>query len=134
MNYKRALGLGVLVYVGSFIIGLAACFFVGYDMTAGEPMPDSMYYVGMVAAVVLTYWATRWYLRGRPSYDIVDGGMFGLAIIVIGFILDVIIFGISMGGDISAMKLYYSDARFWITLIIIALTATMTAMCPPRKN
>jgi len=135
-NFKRALGLSVLLYLSTFVVGVAVGYLSGQDMSSMDNLPDSMWYVGMVAAVILSALFTIWYFRNitiLPSAK--SGFLFGLTAIVLGSILDLALFSAgNAGGANMDLGLYYGDYRFWVILVLVVATAKYVGWYKGRKN
>lgn len=134
-NFKRAVGISFALYVATFIVGIASGFASGQDMSRVDNIPDSFWYVGMVAAVVLTALCTLWYFRNTaiiPSWK--SGLYFGFTAVAFSFILDVAIFSIgnSQGAQVDMME-YYSDIRFWIIVVLVIGTAKTVGILKAPK-
>ena len=126
-NFKRALGIALAFYVANFVVGIIAGLISGQDMSSMNTISDSFWYLGMVAAVVLTAIFTMWYFRNpsiKPSAK--NGFYFGLTSVIVAFILDFVFLALgNAGGGNFDMTEYYSDYRFWIIVVLALLTAKL---------
>lgn len=121
-NFKRALGLGIGLYVSTFMVGIICGMISGQDMSSLENIPDSFWYIGMVAAVILTALFTMWYFKNPSIVPSVKAGfLFGLTAVILSSGLDAILF--SVGGQTEQLGMYYGDYRFWIILVLVIATA-----------
>src|SRR3989338_5012842 len=94
-NFKRALGIALVLYVAMFVVGIIAGIVAGVDMSSITNAPDWFWYVGMVSTVVLMCLFAMWYFKTpsvKPSAK--SGLFFGLTAVVVSIILDVITFTI----------------------------------------
>jgi hypothetical protein len=125
-NFKRAVGFAVLLYIATFIVGIVAGVASGQDMSSINTVSDSFWYVGMVAAVVLTTLFTIWYLkRHKVGASAKSGFLFGLTAVVVSSVLDFIFFSLgNAGGAHVDLGQYYGDYRFWIIIVLVVLTAS----------
>jgi drug/metabolite transporter (DMT)-like permease len=125
MNYKRAIGIGVLIYLASMIIGGIVCSMLGIEADMTKPIPTEMWITSAVLAVVLSIAGAYWYFKDKKlTPNARTGAQFGAAVIVVGFLLDVIFFlSLSFQGfdPLTAMSMYYRQLPFWGTLILILL-------------
>jgi hypothetical protein len=130
-NFKRALGIGFLLYVATFVVGMVCAVIAGQDKSIqGGVMPDYFWYVSMVAAVVLTALFSMWYFKNPAIVPSVKSGfLFGLTAVVLAFILDFILFSIGNTSDDPANHIdlgeYYGDYRFWIIIVLVIATAKL---------
>lgn len=127
MSYKfgRAVGISLLLYIATFIVGIVCGVVLGHDMSSMANIPASFWYIGMVAAVILTAVFTLWYFKNSaitPSAK--SGAFFGLTAIVLSSALDFILFSVGNSGGAEAdLGAYYGDFRFWIILLLVLGTA-----------
>jgi len=123
MNYKRAIGIGVLVYFATMIVGIAVCSMLGIKPDITQPIPMTMWIVSAVLAVVLSVAGAYWYFLGKNLKPSLQAGLrFGAVMIAVGFVLDFIFFlTLSFEGHdpFAVMAGYYRQPMFWSTLILI---------------
>jgi hypothetical protein len=132
-NFKRALGMGLGLYVSTFIVGIVCGMISGQDMSSLENIPDSFWYIGMVGAVVLTAIFTHLYFKNPSIVPSVKSGFyFGLTAIVLSSGLDAILF--SLGGTSDQLGEYYGDYRFWIILVLVVATAKLVGHMKKSKT
>jgi hypothetical protein len=67
MNWKRAIGIGCLLYVLSFIVGIIVAVLSGINMETAESVPQSVWVIGMIITVVLVVGATLWYFNKEKA-------------------------------------------------------------------
>ena len=135
-NFKRALGISVVLYLCTFVVGVIALVASGVDMSATDvEMPNSTWYVGMVSAVILTSLFTLWYFGNKAIIPSAKSGLFfGLTSVLFGFVLDMIFFGLgSASGVETELGDYYGDHRYWITLVLVVLTAMLVGIIRSPK-
>jgi|GEM_PF-1544499 len=135
-NFKRALGFAFLLYISTFVVGLAAGIFTGQDMSSMENISESFWYIGMASAVILSALFTLWYFRDRAIVpSLWSGAYFGLTAVGLGIILDVILFtiGNSTGEAVSVWE-YYADYRFWVIVVLVIGTAKAVGWWKEGKN
>jgi hypothetical protein len=135
-NFKRALGIGLVLYIATFATGIICGMVSGTDMSSMNSVPNSFWYVGMVAALVLTTLFTMWYFKNRNIVaSAASGLLFGLTAAVLSFILDFILF--SLGNQSGAnvdLGAYYGDYRFWIVVALVLVSAKVVGWKLGRRN
>lgn len=123
MNYKRAIGISVLVYLGSMVVGMIACAILGIQPDLSAPIPMEMWLTGAGSSVLLSIGGAYWYFLGKGLKPDAQAGLsFGAAVIVTGFVLDALFFAsLSFDGHdpVTVMTMYYSHPMFWVTIALI---------------
>lgn len=125
MNIKRAIGIALLTYIATFIVGILAAIVIGIDLTVETTPPPEMIYVAAFAAVVIAGIFSVWYFKGKSvEVNAKQGLFFGGVMIIIGFIMDIVTFipYVASGGSYDDILKYYSDPVFWVTLILVLVT------------
>lgn len=125
MNYKRAIGIGLLTYIATFIVGMIAAMTLGLDLTSTDAPPPEMFYISAVAAVVIAALFSVWYFKGKNvEVNAQQGLKFGVTLIIIGFIMDFLTFipYVTSGGSYSDLLTYYANPIFLVTLLLILAT------------
>jgi heme A synthase len=138
-NFKRALGIGLALYLGTFVVGIVCGVISGQDMSTMQGMPDSFWYVGMVAAVILTALFSMWYFKSPSVVPSAKSGfLFGLTSVVLAFVLDFILFSLgNMSEDPKNhidLGQYYGDYRFWIIIVLVIVTAKLVGHIKRPKS
>ena len=136
MNYKRALLLSLLAYVISFIVGFLAALAFSVDFSGDEPIPQSLWYVGLVASVIIMASLTLWYFKSdTTTASTLNGLAFGAIAVVFSAALDALIFiPATLSGRGNELISYYSEPLFWITLILVIVTTTLVGYLMGRKS
>jgi len=136
MNYKRAFLFSLLAYVISFFVGLIFALIFSVDFSGDEPVPRVMWYVGLVASVIIMASLTFWYFKSDSTKaSMCNGLMFGSIAVVLGFILDALIFiPAALSGRANDLIKYYSTPLFWITLVAVIATTTLVGYLLGRKS
>ena len=136
MNFKRALWIALLVYGISFIVGSLILVFSGLDLTQVSDVPDIFLYVNILVTVILAVLFTMFYFKDKKvKRNAKEGFYFGLVLILVGFILDIVIFSLGSLASESSLDLldYYSNPIFWLSLVLIIVTATVVGAIKGRK-
>ena len=124
--------MSVLLYISTFIVGIICGVITQADMSSLENVPDSFWYVGMVAAVILTAIFAKLYFRSpKVTPSATSGLLFGLTAVVISGVLDFILF--SAGGQMDQLGTYYGDYRFWIIVGLVIATAKIVGYMKRAK-
>ena len=137
MNLKRAIGVGLLTYLASFIIGIIIMFAMGVDPSQGSEIPKSAFIVNIIITLILAGLFTLFYFKDKKiKRSAKEGFMFGIVLIIIGFILDIIIFTLTSMMTTTQVDLleYYSDPIFWLALILFVLTTTIVGAIKEKKK
>ncbi|MEK6844064.1 MAG: hypothetical protein AABX83_01415 [Nanoarchaeota archaeon] len=135
MNIKRAIWVGVVTYILSFIVGMVSAILIGFDINQAE-MPTSFYVIGIIISIVLAGLFTLVYFRDKKiKASAKEGFYFGLVLIIIGFIMDIIIFsiGAAAGSEMDILA-YYSNSMFWIALVLFVATTTIVGAIKRKKS
>jgi len=127
MNYKRAALLSLLAYVISFAVGILSALIFSVDFSGEAPVPQFMWYVGLLASILIMGGLAFWYFKSdttKPS--LLNGLMFGVIAIVVGFVIDALFFiPAALGGRGGELIAYYLEPFFWITLVAVIATTTL---------
>ena len=127
MNFKRAVGLSVLAYFASFVIGIAVAVVAGIDVAETQAIPPLMWYAGAIAAIVFAVVFTRWYFRSPTVVPSAKAGfLFGLTMVVTGFVLDVVMLLPLLAHDDpwTPILAYYFNPFFLLTLVFVISATT----------
>jgi len=136
MNYKRALLLSLTAYVLSFVVGFISALMFGVDFSGEASVPQSLWYVGLFASILIMGGLTFWYFKSDSTKaTMCNGLMFGAIAVVLGFIIDGLIFiPAAISGRGGELISYYLEPFFWITLIAIIATTTLVGYLLGRKT
>ena len=136
MNLKRATWIALVMYISSFIVGLIPLFFMGINTTNMDELPANFFIIGVIISIVLAGLFSLLYFKDKKiQRNAKEGFYFGLAIIVMSFILEMIISLIFslMVPNIPDMFSYYSTPAFWISLVLVIATATLVGKFKSKK-
>ena len=136
MNFKRAIGIGLLTYIFAFVIGIVVMFLFQVDPSDPFSIPPLVLYVNIGITIILAAFFTLWYLRGKKiKPGMKEGFLFGLVLIIIGTVLDVLLF--TLGAIVLNAPLdiigYYSNPVFWISLLLFLATTTLVGWIAGRR-
>lgn len=130
LTTKRALIFAVLSYAVSFVIGIAYSLATGYDPSQTVGAQPLSFCITIVAgsafsAIVATY---LYFTHKAPKLkaDAKHGFKFGITLLVLGTILDAILFlplVVSMG-KIEQVATYYGNVYFYVALLGVVASAT----------
>ena len=136
MNVKRAVGIGFVAYLCSFVLGIIVVLLYGLDLTQTGKAPKLMLIINILISVVLVALFSLHYLKDkRLKADVKEGLYFGFVLIIIGFVLDFIGFSISFAvGSRQDIIVYYSNPYFWIALALLIATTAIVGYIRGKKN
>ena len=137
-KYWRIVKIGLIAYILSFVIGVAVGFMLGFNYEDADlgALPDSLWYIGMATTAMLTYFMTRLYFNNStvaPSAR--EGLIFGVGVILVGVVLDSILFVpqiVSLG--VSALIAYYTHPFFLLTIAILLAVATAVGILSDKER
>lgn len=136
MQYKRAIGLAVLAYLASFVVGLLT---IALSAIQFIPTQTTGFFYGIqfVSIVVIGAVFAWWYFR--PPYvgtSLKNGFFFGLVVVAVGFVLDTILAipAIVLGVPVAQFVAMYTDPLFWATLALLLATTTGTGALLARNG
>ncbi len=116
MNIKRAIGISVAIYLAFFVVMSISALI--------------MWYVLPFVVILFVCVGAFWYFKSPTvSASARQGFYFGLTILLIGFVLDIlsVLPTLSKGdGLLKSLLDYYSQPLFWVMLVLILLVATLT--------
>jgi ABC-type spermidine/putrescine transport system permease subunit II len=136
MNIKRAIWLGVLTYITSFIVGIILAAILGIDITTGEPLTPTLWYLSIIFTIIVSAIFTYIYFKDEKTKpDFTQGIYFGFVLIVIGFIIDslIIIPYILQGNSKIEVLSYYTEPFFWLSLVLLLVTTSIIGHFKGRK-
>jgi len=121
MNYKRAIGFSVLLYIASFIVyGLT---FV-LPFLDGENLALSNFVFMWVLTIPIVLLFAKWFFRSIPA-TVKNGFVLGVVAIIVGLSLDglAVTAAYLAGESMDQFKELYGSWMFYATIIeIIVLT------------
>lgn len=126
-SFERAIGIGLALYLGTFIVGFLIGLLSSQDISSMNSIADSFWYLGMVTAVVLSALFTTWYLNQESLVASARSGlMFGLTAVVISIVIDLALFSLANAGGANVnLGEYYGDFRFWIITALVLVTSVL---------
>ena len=136
MNVKRAIGIGLVAYLCSFILSIVVVLLYGLDLTQTGNAPKLILIINILISIVLVTLFSLFYFKDKKlNADIKEGLHFGFVLIIIGFILDFIGFSISFAvGSKQDIILYYSNPYFWIALTLLIATTAVVGYIKGKKK
>ncbi|MFC1656656.1 hypothetical protein ACFL14_01665 [Patescibacteria group bacterium] len=135
MNIKRAVGIVFVLYVVDHIINIIISKLLGIDLETQNPanMPLVMWYCSLIILMIMSTLGTAWYLNApKIVSSIKNGFLFGLTIVVFGFIASTILLLISRGG-LDILLEYYIQPQFWLAFILALIACTLVGYIKTRK-
>ena len=138
MNYKRAVGIGALIYFVTMVIGIIVCSALGLAPDVNQPIPNEMWIASALCGAILSIAGAYWYFQGKSLRPNLRAGVkFGAAVIMIGFLLDLLFFATLAWSDsnpLTAITSYYGQLPFWGTLVLILAGSGFTGWWLDRKR
>ncbi len=138
MNYKRAAGIGILIYFVTLLIGGIASAALGIKMEDMSAIPMEMWMISACIAVALSLGGAYWYFMGKGLKPSLQAGFqFGVTMVLIGFILDILMFlplATQGKNPLSELGVYYSQPAFWLTLALILAGSSAMGMWLEKKG
>lgn len=125
MKIRRALGLAVLGYVITMVVGVAIAYFAGIDMTQmAENPPMWCWIVSAVFAIIVTGLMSYWYFSSsKVAKGAAQGVYFGIVMVLVGVVLDIVSIVPAYGW--GPFIQYYSMPIFWVTLVVVVIVAAL---------
>lgn len=123
---KRSLSFIVLGYIISFIVGIVFSVLTGFDPIQNPEQaanPPLDFCIAIIVASTLTSVAMSYlyFTHKRPKLKptMQHGLKFGITMVLVGFILDMILFlpMLLSTGDMSMLLSYYAKPYFYIALL-----------------
>ncbi|MBI2451863.1 hypothetical protein HYV50_02160 [Candidatus Pacearchaeota archaeon] len=136
MNLKRAVWVGIVTYILSLIIGIVVISLLGFDFTQSAEIPNSIFLINIIITIIVVALFTLFYLKDKKiNQNAKEGFFFGLVLIILGFIFDVIIFSISAAATNTQKNIieYYSNPLFWLALILFLATTTIVGAIKGKR-
>ena len=136
MNLKRAIRIGVLTYITLLIIGGIAISFLGINPMQRDKISNSVFAVHIITTIIIAAVSTLFYLKDKKiKSNAKEGLLFGIVLIIIGFILDmlfVLIYSFISSSKIDLLE-YYIDPIFWSGLILLLATTAIIGSIKGKK-
>lgn len=135
MNIKRAIGIGIVMYLASFAVGLAVAGILKVAAADAGNSPALLWGVGIFLGVVLAALGARWYFRSSTTLARAGNGFFyGLISVLLGFTLDLTTVAASSRSLIGFISDYYGQPQFWLTVLSVLATTTVTGLLLQRRQ
>jgi magnesium-transporting ATPase (P-type) len=129
MIYKRAIGMSVLAYISSLIVGIIVAVVSGIDLETSQEISPIMWYAGAISSILFAIIFSVWYFKSPKIHSNMKAGLrFGGVMIITGFVLDFITIVPLYVKEktLEPMFSYYQSPWFWITIILVVFTAGLT--------
>jgi hypothetical protein len=135
MNIKRAIGIGVVMYLVSMAVGLAVAGLLKVMATDVRQAPALLWGIGIFLGVVLAASRARWYFRSATTLARAGNGFFyGLVTVLLGFALDLTTVVASSRSLTNFIGDYYGQPQFWLTVLSVLATTTSTGLFLQRRR
>lgn len=135
---RRAIGFAVLAYFSALVIGILLYAVLGFDPTGSNKLPVWAIVASIVSSVVFAAVFTYLYFTFKnPGLKVSReaGFKFGLAMVVVGFALDMLFFLplIITSGSVNLLLDYYGNPLFYLALIGVVAAASGTGAYLKKK-
>src|SRR3989344_4139637 len=128
MNLKRAIWVGALTYIASFIIGALVLSLLGYELAQGSEVSTPILVINIVITIIIAVLFTLLYFK-KVKASGREGLYFGITLVILGTILDAIIFSIAAtAGQSISLAEYYSNPLFWLALFLFIVTTILVGV------
>jgi len=137
MNLKKAVGITVLVYLSTFILGSFIAFAMGMNITSMTDVPPEFWFVSFALTVILVGIGSFWYFKDKkvtPSAK--EGALLGVVMVVISFALDfALIIPVILTTEMPIdMISYYTNPMFWTAIVLLFATTTVVGWHKGKKK
>lgn len=124
-NFKRAIGILLVFYIATFVVGIIVGFITSQNMASLNSISRFMWYFGIVVNMLLIALFTRWYFVQKTLVaSAKSGALFGLTAVALSTVVDIIIFSVANSyGAAVHLGAYYSDPKFWLIVVLSIGTA-----------
>ncbi len=125
MNKKRAIGIAIVLYLTTFIIGIVLTIITRTVLESPQNIPTTYWIITIIVTVFLTSLASLWYFnKEHIARNIKEGLKLGVIFIISGFILDILFFIPTFFTEAGAQILieYYTTSSFYMTLFLVIAT------------
>ncbi len=136
-NHWRKIYLGLIAYLVSFAIGIVNAQIMGVDFSQDSEAPTPVWIVGILAQIPIMALFALWYFASsKIMVNAKEGLRFGLACIIIGFIVDVLIIipSILFSSAPADIGAYYGNIFFWITLVVTLVVPALVGLLRSNRS
>lgn len=124
MNIKRALWIGALTYMITFIIGVTIAFIVGVDVWLGEELNTPFWLLSIFLTVVIVVFFANWYFQDKKiKRNVKEGLIFALVLFLVAAVFDLILAIPFILANGLGIFVYYLDPFVWISVLVMFATA-----------
>ncbi len=124
MLWKRALLVGILVYLATTIVGLIAIMIHSYFVASPTPLPFSIQILSSLTALLTISAGAWWYFRSPATRSFEMGALLGIIQLGIEVFADIVILTIKMKSFVAALHIlssFYFGKLFLCTILLIIL-------------
>ena len=138
MKLKRAIGIAVVLYIVTFIVGVILTLVAKEALQAQQNAQTTYWLITIVVTVLLTGLASLWYFNGKGiTRNVLEGLKLGLTFLITGFVLDMVSLIPAFITTRSTQGLfeYYKNPTFYlIVLLVIGTTVFVGARNQTHKR
>jgi hypothetical protein len=134
MKLKRAIGIGVVTYIVSFIFGIVTALLMGIDLSNAEAAPQSVWVIGIFGTVVIVSLSAFWYFK-KVKANLKEGFKLGLVFVIVSFLIEflLVIPYIITSGSPASMIEYYSNPLLWLSIALLIVSASLVGEYKGRQ-
>ncbi len=124
MNNKRAVIAAIILWIASFVVGLA---FVGVTGIS-DSGSIVLAIFGLASIIILTALMAEFYFKGKNTARTEPEGLrLGIVFLLVSLLLDMTVFipFVALGGSVSDIVAYYASAQFLAGAVLVVLTTTL---------
>ncbi len=122
MDYKRAIGLGVLAYLVSLLLGVVIAVIFGVDLSSAEIMSTTMWIISIFVQIIVALVFAYWYFAAKAikHYGWKEGLHLGAIFVIISIVVDFLFIlpWIFTSGLPTDILVYYSHPLFWVSVVL----------------
>ena len=136
MNIKRAIGIILLICIAVLIVCIIESKLFSVDLKITDPtnIPLAMWYISIISAVALSAAGAMWFFKPSKMVPSAKNGFFfGLLVVIIGFIGDIVALVFYKDGATILLK-YYTQPKYWAAFILILFACTLAGYTEARKR
>lgn len=109
-------------------------FSVDLKITDPANIPLTMWYISIISAVALSAAGAMWFFKSSKTVPSAKNGFFfGLLLVIIGFIGDIVALVFYKDGAAILLK-YYTQPKYWAAFILILFVCTLVGYTEVRKR
>jgi len=128
MNYKRAIGFALMVYVTTLVLSFAMMPFIQFD-PAATTWPMAAWVFNWIVYIPVFLLFAKWFFK-KVTPTAKHGLILGVVTILVSVIIDGLFLGGGMlaGQDTGQLIGMYTDWRFYVTILEVVVLTTFAGV------